>query len=189
MLVSSREIHRGRVVHLFEDTVVLPNGNTTTLDMIRHPGAAAVVPFLDARTILLVRQFRHAAGGDLLEIPAGKLDPGEPPEACAARETEEEAGYRAGRLVRLGAILTTPGFTDEIIHLYAGYDLVLAGHLHGCQWVACEYRARLFPGALLYPYCFLNDRCGSTRLVVSRGVSDLVPIRWQCPREVVLCHV
>ncbi len=72
---------------------------------------------------------------------------------------------------------------------HAGYDLVLAGHLHGCQLVACEYRARLFPGAFFYPYCFLNDRCGSTRLVVSRGVSDLVPIRWKCPREVVLCHI
>jgi predicted MPP superfamily phosphohydrolase len=72
---------------------------------------------------------------------------------------------------------------------HAGYDLVLAGHLHGCQLVACEYRERLFPGAFLYPYCFLSHRCGSTRLVVSRGVSDLVPIRWRCPREVVLCHV
>lgn len=72
---------------------------------------------------------------------------------------------------------------------HTGYDLVLAGHLHGCQLVACEYRDRLFPGAFLYPYCFLNDRCGSSRLVVSRGVSDLVPIRWKCPREVVLCHV
>jgi predicted MPP superfamily phosphohydrolase len=72
---------------------------------------------------------------------------------------------------------------------HAGYDLVLAGHLHGCQMVACEYRARLFPGAFFYPYCFLNDHCGSTRLVVSRGVSDLLPIRWKCPREVVLCHV
>ena len=72
---------------------------------------------------------------------------------------------------------------------HAGYDLVLAGHLHGCQLVACEYRDRLFPGALFYPYCFLSDRRGSTRLVVSRGVSDLVPIRWKCPREVVLCHV
>ena len=72
---------------------------------------------------------------------------------------------------------------------HAGYDLVLAGHLHGCQLVACEYRARLFPGAFFYPYCFLNDRCGSTRLVVSRGVSDLFPIRWKCPREVVLCHI
>jgi uncharacterized protein len=72
---------------------------------------------------------------------------------------------------------------------HAGYDLVLAGHLHGCQVVACEYRARLFPGAFFYPYCFLNDQSGSTRLVVSRGVSDLLPIRWKCPREVVLCHV
>jgi uncharacterized protein len=72
---------------------------------------------------------------------------------------------------------------------HAGYDLVLAGHLHGCQLVACQYRDRLFPGAFFYPYCVLNDRCGSTRLVVSRGVSDLFPIRWRCPREVVLCHV
>jgi predicted MPP superfamily phosphohydrolase len=75
------------------------------------------------------------------------------------------------------------------ISRHAGYDLVLAGHLHGCQLVACEYRARLFPGAFFYPYCFLTDHCGSTRLVVSRGVSDLLPIRWKCPREVVLCHV
>ncbi len=72
---------------------------------------------------------------------------------------------------------------------HAGYHLVLAGHLHGCQLVACEYRDRLFPGALFYPYCFLSHQRGSTRLVVSRGVSDLLPIRWRCPREVVLCCV
>jgi len=72
---------------------------------------------------------------------------------------------------------------------HAGYDLVLAGHLHGCQLVACEYRDRLFPGAMFYPYCFSSHQRGSTRLVVSRGVSDLVPIRWRCPREVVLCYV
>jgi predicted MPP superfamily phosphohydrolase len=70
-----------------------------------------------------------------------------------------------------------------------GYDLVLAGHLHGFQLVACEYRDRLFPGAIFYPYCFLSHQRGSTRLVVSRGVSDLLPIRWRCPREVVLCYV
>jgi uncharacterized protein len=70
-----------------------------------------------------------------------------------------------------------------------GYDLVLAGHLHGCQVVAFEYRGRLFPGAVLYPYCCLRQQYGSARLVVSRGVSDLVPIRWRCPREVVLCLV
>lgn len=71
----------------------------------------------------------------------------------------------------------------------AGFDLVLAGHLHGCQLVAWEFRDRLFPGAIFYPYCFLSHRLGATRLVVSRGVSDLLPIRWRCPREVVLCHV
>jgi hypothetical protein len=71
----------------------------------------------------------------------------------------------------------------------AGYDLVLAGHLHGCQIVGFEYRDRLFPGAILYPCCYLSHRRGSTRLVVSRGVSDLLPIRWRCPREVVLCYV
>jgi predicted MPP superfamily phosphohydrolase len=71
----------------------------------------------------------------------------------------------------------------------AGYDLVLAGHLHGCQAVAFEYRDRLFPGAWFYPYCYLSHEDGPTRLVVSRGVSDLVPIRWRCPREVVLCSV
>jgi len=70
-----------------------------------------------------------------------------------------------------------------------GYDLVLAGHLHGCQMVAFEYRDRLFPGAFFYPYCYIRHQCGPARLVVSRGVSDLLPVRWRCPREVVLCHV
>ena len=70
-----------------------------------------------------------------------------------------------------------------------GYDLVLAGHLHGCQFVAFEFRDRLFPGAVFYPYNCLSHQFGATRLVVSRGVSDLVPIRWRCPREVVLCYV
>jgi len=70
-----------------------------------------------------------------------------------------------------------------------GYDLVLAGHLHGCQVVAFEYGGRLFPGAIFYPYCYLNHQYGSTRLVVSRGVSDLLPIRWRCPREVVVCQI
>ena len=70
-----------------------------------------------------------------------------------------------------------------------GYDLILAGHLHGCQFVVFEYRNRLFPGAVFYPYCYLSHQEKSTRLIVSRGVSDLVPVRWRCPREVILCHV
>jgi uncharacterized protein len=71
----------------------------------------------------------------------------------------------------------------------SGYDLILAGHLHGCQFVAFEFRDRLYPGAIFYPYCYLTHRCDSTTLVVSRGVSDLIPVRWRCPREVVLCFV
>jgi ADP-ribose pyrophosphatase len=105
------------------ESVLLPNGTTLELDMIRHPGAAAVVPFVDEREVLLIRQYRHAAGGVIYEVPAGKLDEGEAPEVCAARELEEEAGQRAGRIERLGAIWTTPGFTNERIHLFAAFDL------------------------------------------------------------------
>ena len=105
------------------ERVTLPNGRDVDLDIVRHPGAAAVVPFVSEEEVLLIRQYRYAAGGTILEVPAGKLDPGEQPEQCAARELEEEAGQRAGRLESLGWIFTTPGFTDEVIHLFAAYDL------------------------------------------------------------------
>jgi predicted MPP superfamily phosphohydrolase len=72
---------------------------------------------------------------------------------------------------------------------HRGYDLVLAGHLHGCQWVSFSYKNRLYPGAWFYPYCYLTHQVASSRLIVSRGVSDLIPIRWNCPREVVVCSV
>jgi ADP-ribose pyrophosphatase len=81
------------------------------------------VPFESDRDVLLIRQFRHAAGGTIWEVPAGKLDAGEAPAACASRELEEEAGRRAGRLEHLTTIWTTPGFTDERIHLFAAFDL------------------------------------------------------------------
>ena len=108
---------------LTRELVRLPNGHTVELDIVRHPGASAVVPFLSVDEILLIRQHRHAAGGSIHEVPAGKLDPGDTPEACAARELEEEAGRRARRLVKLASIFTTPGFTDEVIHLFAAFDL------------------------------------------------------------------
>ncbi len=121
--LSRREIHNGRIVRLSVDTVRLPNGRVHELEMIRHPGAAAVVPVLDDGNVILVRQYRYATGGWLLEVPAGKLDAGEPPETCAAREVEEETGYRVGKLDSLGWIWTTPGFTDERIWLYLARDL------------------------------------------------------------------
>jgi len=120
--VTRRLGYQGRALSVWVEDAHLPNGVTTPLDIVRHPGAAAVVPFESEREVLLIRQYRHAAGGTIWEVPAGKLD-GEAPEACAARELEEEAGRRAGRLERLGAIWTTPGFTDERIHLFAAFDL------------------------------------------------------------------
>ncbi len=115
--------YRGKFLEMVTEEIALPNGRTATLDLIRHPGASAGVPFLDDDHVLLIRQYRHAAGGTILEIPAGKLEPGEAPELCAVRELEEETGKRAGRTVALGSILTTPGFTDERIHLFAAFDL------------------------------------------------------------------
>jgi ADP-ribose pyrophosphatase len=115
--------NQGFRVHVSNERVVLPNGVTLWLDIVRHPGAAAIVPFIGDEEVLLIRQYRHAAAGTLLEVPAGKIDPGETPRTCAGRELEEEAGYRAGRLVDLGWIWTTPGFTDEKIHLFAAFDL------------------------------------------------------------------
>lgn len=121
-----RSLYRGRVVHLVSETVSLPNGRTTTLEVVRHPGAAAIVPVDADGRVHLIRQFRHAAGGYIYEVPAGTLNPGEAPETCAARELIEEAGLRTNRLERLGSILTTPGFTDEVIHLFLARDLTPA---------------------------------------------------------------
>jgi len=115
-------------VRVETERVTLPNGHRVELDIVHHPGAAAVVPFVSDDEVLLIRQYRHAAGGTILEVPAGKLDPGEAPAACAARELEEEAGQRAGRLVELGWIWTTPGFTDERIHLFAAFELRSVAH-------------------------------------------------------------
>ena len=121
---SIKHIHTGHVVTFDIDTVLLPNGQTIDLDMIRHPGASAIVPVHEDGSVTLIRQFRHAAGGFIYEIPAGKLNPGEDPQDCAARELEEEIGYRAGQLDLLTSIFTAPGFTDEVIHIYKGSALV-----------------------------------------------------------------
>jgi ADP-ribose pyrophosphatase len=128
-LRGSRVIHEGSVITVVEDVVEFPDGSAGVLDVVRHPGASAILPILGDPddpdpTVLLIRQYRHAGGGWLLEIPAGRLERGEDSLTCAQRELEEETGYTAGQLTPLISILTTPGFSDEVIHLFLAQDLV-----------------------------------------------------------------
>jgi ADP-ribose pyrophosphatase len=126
--VGSRRIHTGRIITVDTDTVRFPDGSIAELDMVRHPGASAIVPFVsdsDAHDpeLLLIKQYRYAAEQYLYEIPAGRLDPGEAPEHCAARELREETGCTARRLDFLFTMYTTPGFTDERIHVFMATGL------------------------------------------------------------------
>ncbi|MDQ8159719.1 MAG: NUDIX hydrolase [Gemmatimonadota bacterium] len=126
--ISGTRGYTGRVISIDLDTVRFPDGSTGELEMVRHPGASAVVPLLgdldDDPEVLLIRQYRYAAEGYLYEIPAGRLDPGEAPLACAHRELAEETGYTAARVEHLFTMFTTPGFTDEKIHLFVATGLV-----------------------------------------------------------------
>jgi ADP-ribose pyrophosphatase len=133
MQLARRRVHSGKVVTMDVDTVRFPNGTTGELEIVRHPGAAAVVPVLSDPagpdpTILLIQQYRYATAGVLFEIPAGRLDAGEQPIDCARRELLEETGVSAGRLEPLTTIWTTPGFTDERIHLFWAADLKSGAH-------------------------------------------------------------
>jgi len=121
--LATRRAWSGRLLQVDVDRIRTPNGTELELELIRHPGAAAVVPLLsgdDAAdpTVLLIRQYRYAAEGMIWEIPAGVLEPGETPEACALRELREETGADAERIEHLTTVFTTPGFTDERIHLF-----------------------------------------------------------------------
>ena len=117
--VNGRErLYRGRVFEMFRENVTLDNGVVADLDLIRHPGAAAMVPMPDPETVILVRQYRHAVGGYIWEIPAGTLEPGEDPLAGARRELAEETGFAAEKWESLGEIVPVPGYADECVHLF-----------------------------------------------------------------------
>ena len=126
--LSTRRIFSGRVINLDVDRVRYPDGSEGELDIIRHPGASAIVPFLNDPAganpqVLLIKQYRYATGGFLFEIPAGRLDPGEKPEDCARRELREETGCTAESMRFMTSMWTTPGFTDERIHLFLASGL------------------------------------------------------------------
>ncbi|RED61615.1 NUDIX domain-containing protein [Cohnella lupini] len=120
--LETKPIFQGRMISLQVDTVRLPNGETATREIVRHPGAVAVIAIIDNK-MLVVEQFRKALEKVQVEIPAGKLDAFEEPEAAAFRELEEETGYRAKNLVHLHSFSTSPGFAEEIVHLYYTDDL------------------------------------------------------------------
>jgi ADP-ribose pyrophosphatase len=134
-LVSSRRVYTGRIVSLDVDTVRFPNGSTGELEMIRHSGASAVLPFVtdpqgEDPQILLIKQFRHAASDFIYEIPAGRLDANEDPRACAERELREETGCSARQMEHVYTFYTTPGFTDERIHAFMATGLTSGDTAH-----------------------------------------------------------
>lgn len=121
--LGSQEIFNGKVVHLFVQDVRLPDGKTSQREVILHAGAVAIVPIIEGDKVILIRQFRKPVEKVIWEIPAGKLDAGEEPLACAERELQEEIGYRPQRLVHLSSTIVAPGYSSELIHLYLGDQL------------------------------------------------------------------
>ena len=141
MAEGSRQVFSGRIVSLSVEDVRLPNGEEVQLEIVRHPGGAAVVAVDDAGRVCLLRQYRHAAGGWLWELPAGKLDGSEPPAETARRELAEEAGVAAGNWVELGRVVSSPGVFTEVVHLYLARSLTPApaarehGEVFETHWV------------------------------------------------------
>ncbi len=121
--VSSKSVYNGNIINVELMTVTLPDGRQATRDIVRHPGASAVIALNEKGEMYMVRQFRKPLEAESLEIPAGKLDHGEDPLECARRELKEETGLSAGRLKHIVSIHSTPGFSDEVLHLYAALNL------------------------------------------------------------------
>lgn len=122
-LVRKRPIYKGRSVNFNVDVIRLPNGKTAKREYIDHPGAVAVIPFLDKRTIVMVEQYRHPIGRATLEIPAGKLDKGESLLTCVRRELREETGYAARRIAKVLSFWPAPAFSNELLHIYSAEQL------------------------------------------------------------------
>jgi ADP-ribose pyrophosphatase len=121
--VKTEPIFQGRVISLQVDTVELPNGKTSTRELIKHPGAVAVIALTADKKLVMVEQYRKALERTLIEIPAGKLEPGEEPEKTAIRELEEETGYTCEKMEHVISFYTSPGFADEIVHVFLAKKL------------------------------------------------------------------
>jgi ADP-ribose pyrophosphatase len=123
-VISQTIAYKGKKIEVREDRVVHDNAKEHVIELVVHPGAVCIVARPTPTDVLLIRQYRHATGKELLELPAGTLNRGENPQDCAIRELEEETGYRAGKMIERGRFYTTPGFTTEFMHLYEATELV-----------------------------------------------------------------
>lgn len=121
--IHTTSIFKGKVIDLQVDEVELPDGKTSKREIVKHPGAVAVIALTKDKRLVLVEQYRKPLEKSIIEIPAGKLEPGEQPETCARRELEEETGYTSDRLEFVTSFYTSPGFADELIYIYAARDL------------------------------------------------------------------
>ena len=124
--INQETVYSGRVIDTRVDTLLMPDGRQITREVVHHPGAVAIVPIDEQDNVLLVRQYRYAAGQSLLEIPAGGLEAGETPDETAQRELQEEIGYVSKNLRALGGLYSSPGFCDEFLYLYSARDLVVS---------------------------------------------------------------
>jgi ADP-ribose pyrophosphatase len=122
-VLDSQHVYRGRAVHVRVDSVAKPNGKKTTREVVEHVDCVAILPIDSKGNILLVRQFRHPVNKELLELPAGSIDPGETPEEAATRELREETGYKPGKLERLGGFYAAPGYCTEYLHFFRASQL------------------------------------------------------------------
>jgi ADP-ribose pyrophosphatase len=175
LTVQRTSIYRGKVIELSLETTVLPNGRSLSLEIAHHPGGAAIAAVDDRQRLCLLRQYRHAAGGWIWELPAGKREQGEDPLHTAQRELEEEAGLRAGSWHKLGITLTTPGFCDEIIHLYLAQRLttvtqrIEAHELLECHWIPCDQaQAWIYDGTLTDAKSIIGVHLAMTALKTSQ---------------------
>ncbi|MCG7333929.1 NUDIX hydrolase [Sporosarcina sp. ACRSM] len=121
--LAGETIYEGKIITLRLEEVELPDGKTAKRELIKHPGAVSIIPITKEGKLVLVEQYRKALERSLIEIPAGKIDPGEAPEVTAVRELEEETGYGAKEFTYLQSFATSPGFADEVIHLYVAQGL------------------------------------------------------------------
>ncbi len=174
--IQSERVYDGRVVRVDIDTVRAPDSTEMRLEIIRHQGAAAIVPLLsdtDAAdpSILLIKQYRYATNGTIWEIPAGLLDPGESPEECAQRELREEVGARAEKIEHLTTIYTTPGFTDEQIHIFLATELTIGD---------TEHEHDEFIEVEAHPISRILEMIKDGELVDSKSISALLYVAGFC---------